>query len=253
MKIDFSKYSSVRIGGIFDVEVLDEMREFDGVIIGGANNLLISPNPPKMGILGNEFDYIKLENGVLKIGAKTPSSKIYKFTKDNNIGGFEFVKKIPGTLGGMIKMNAGVKEYEISNLLLNITTSKGVTPANECGFSYRHSNIDGVIFEASFKIMREFDEALSNKLNQKRSNQPKGASFGSCFANPAGDHAGRLLEAAGMKGYRIGGCGFSEIHANFLINYGSGSFNDAIELINLAKNRVAELFGIELRCEVVIL
>ena len=78
MKIDFSKYSSVRIGGIFDVEVLDEMREFDGVIIGGANNLLISPNPPKMGILGNEFDYIKLENGVLKIGAKTPSSKIYK-------------------------------------------------------------------------------------------------------------------------------------------------------------------------------
>lgn len=253
MKIDFSKYSSVRIGGIFDVEVLNEMREFDGVIIGGANNLLISPNPPKMGILGSEFDYIKLENGVLKIGAKTPSSKIYKFTKDNNIGGFEFVKKIPGTLGGMIKMNAGVKEYEISNLLLNITTSKGVAPANECGFSYRHSNIDGVIFEASFKIIREFDEALSNKLNQKRFNQPKGASFGSCFANPAGDHAGRLLEAAGMKGYRIGGCGFSEIHANFLINYGSGSFNDAIELINLAKNRVAELFGIELRCEVVIL
>lgn len=253
MKIDFSKYSSVRIGGIFDVEVLDKMCEFDGVIIGGANNLLISPNPPKMGILGSEFDYIKLENGVLKIGAKTPSSKIYKFTKDNNIGGFEFVKKIPGTLGGMIKMNAGVKEYEISNLLLNITTSKGVTLANECGFSYRHSNIDGVIFEASFKIIREFDEVLSNKLSQKRSNQPKGASFGSCFTNPAGDHAGRLLEAAGMKGYRIGGCGFSEIHANFLINYGSGSFNDAIELINLAKNRVAELFGIELRCEVVIL
>ena len=253
MKIDFSKYSSVRIGGIFDVEVLDKMREFDGVIIGGANNLLISPNPPKMGILGSEFDYIKLENGVLKIGAKTPSSKIYKFTKDNNIGGFEFVKKIPGTLGGMIKMNAGVKEYEISNLLLNITTSKGVTLANECEFSYRHSNIDGVIFEASFKIIREFDEVLSNKLNQKRSNQPEGASFGSCFANPAGDHAGRLLEAAGMKGYRIGGCGFSEIHANVLINYGSGSFNDAIELINLAKNRVAELFGIELRCEVVIL
>lgn len=253
MKIDFSKYSSVRIGGIFDVEMLDEMREFDGVIIGGANNLLISPNPPKMGILGSEFDYIKLENGVLKIGAKTPSSKIYKFTKDNNIGGFEFVKKIPGTLGGMIKMNAGVKEYEISNLLLNITTSKGIALASECGFSYRHSNIDGAIFEASFEIIREFDEALSNELNQKRSNQPKGASFGSCFANPVGDHAGRLLEAAGMKGYKIGKCGFSELHANFLINYGGGSFDDAMRLINLAKNRVAELFGVELRCEVVIL
>ena len=253
MKIDFSKYSSVRIGGVFDVEVLEEMCEFDGVIIGGANNLLISPNPPKMGILGNKFDYIKLENGILKIGAKTPSSKIYKFTKDNNIGGFEFTKKIPGTLGGMITMNAGVKEYEIANHLLSITTSKGVKRANECGFGYRHSAIDGVIFEGSFEIVREFDEMLSGELNQRRSNQPKGASFGSCFANPANDHAGRLLEAAGMKGYRIGGCGFSDIHANFLINYGGGSFNQAIELINLAKSRVAELFGVELRCEVVIL
>ena len=137
-----------------------------------------------------------------KVGAETEAklaeteAKLKEVDREKVIS---LVKKIPGTLGGMIKMNAGVKEYEISNLLLNITTSKGVTPANECGFSYRHSNIAGVIFEASFKIMREFDEVLSNKLNQKRSNQPKGASFGSCFANPAGDHAGRLLEAAGMK------------------------------------------------------
>ena len=79
------------------------------------------------------------------------------------------------------------------------------------------------------------------------------ASFGSCFANPSGDHAGRLIEAAGLKGFRIGGCGFSEIHANFLINYGGGSFEDALNLINLAKERVYELFGIRLRCEVVIL
>lgn len=253
MKIDFSKYSSVRIGGVFEVEVISEIIEFDGVVIGGANNILISPNPPKMAILSSEFDYIKLENGVLKIGAKTPSSKIYKFAKDNNLGGFEFIKKIPGTLGGMITMNAGVKEHEISNQLLQITTSKGIKNASECGFGYRKSSIDGVIYEASFEIIKEFDDGLSSNLNQKRSNQPKGASFGSCFANPKGNYAGRLLEAAGLKGYRIGGCGFSEYHANFLINYGGGRFEDAMNLINLAKERVKELFGIELKCEVVIL
>ncbi|WP_096016511.1 UDP-N-acetylmuramate dehydrogenase [Campylobacter lanienae] len=253
MKIDFSKYSSVKIGGVFEVEELDEMGEFDGVMIGGANNILISPNPPKMGILSPKFDYIKLENGTLKIGAKTSSAKIYKFTKDNNLGGFEFIKKIPGTLGGMITMNAGVKEYEIGARLKSVSTSKGIKHRNECGFGYRRSNIDGVIFEASFDIKGEFDNELSAYLNQKRSNQPKGASFGSCFANPSGDHAGRLIEAAGLKGFRIGGCGFSEIHANFLINYGGGSFEDALNLINLAKERVYELFGIRLRCEVVIL
>ncbi|WP_086276674.1 UDP-N-acetylmuramate dehydrogenase [Campylobacter vicugnae] len=253
MKIDFSKYSSVRIGGIFEVEEIEHMMEFDGVIIGGANNILISPNPPKMGILSNKFNYIKLENGVLRIGAKTPSSTIYKFAKEHNLGGFEFVKKIPGTLGGMITMNAGVKEYEISNQLLEVVTSKGIKKANECKFGYRCSSIDGVIYEASFEITREYDDDLSSHLNQKRSNQPKGASFGSCFANPKNDHAGRLIEQAGLKGYRIGGCGFSELHANFLINYGNGSFSDAMGLINLAKERVKELFDIELRCEVVIL
>ncbi|MCR8679803.1 MULTISPECIES: UDP-N-acetylmuramate dehydrogenase [Campylobacter] len=253
MKIDFSKYSSVKIGGIFEVELIDETSEFDGVMIGGANNILISPNPPKMGILGSKFDYIKLKNGVLKIGAKTSSAKIYKFAKDNNLGGFEFIKKIPGTLGGLITMNAGIKEYEISQNLKCVSTSKGLKSSSECEFRYRGSNIDGVIFEANFEITKEFDDELSDYLNQKRNNQPNGASFGSCFANPKGDYAGRLIEAAGLKGFRIGGCGFSHKHANFLINYGGGTFEDALNLINLAKERVWEMFGISLRCEVVIL
>ena len=131
---------------------------------------------------------------------------------------------------------------------LTFTYNASTKAANATATLTKAEEVDPVI-----QLKGEFDNELSNYLNQKRSNQPKGASFGSCFANPSGDHAGRLIEAAGLKGFRIGGCGFSEIHANFLINYGGGSFEDALNLINLAKERVYELFGIRLRCEVVIL
>ncbi|QQF52734.1 UDP-N-acetylmuramate dehydrogenase [Campylobacter fetus subsp. venerealis] len=253
MKIDFSKLSSVKIGGIFNVEIIDEIRDFNGVVIGGANNILISPNPPKMGILSSKFDYIKFENGILKVGAKTKTSTLFKFVQEHRLGGFEFIKKIPGTMGGLITMNAGLKEYEISQNLKSVITSYSEFGKNECDFSYRHSSIKGVIYEARFEILREFSDELSLFLNAKRANQPKGASFGSCFTNPKEAPAGKLLEEVGLKGFRIGGCGFSQLHANFLINYGGGTFDDAIALINLAKERVMDKFKIELKSEVVIL
>lgn len=253
IKIDFSRYSSIKIGKIFDVELIDEICEFSGVIIGGANNLLISPNPPKMGILSDKFDYIKLENKVLTIGAKTPSSKIYKFAKENDIGGFEYLSNIPGTLGGLITMNAGLKGFEISQNLLEIFTNYGKIKREDCEFAYRHSNIAGTIFQANFEVKNKFNHQLDLELKLKRQNQPKAPSFGSCFVNPKNDFAARLLQEAGLKGKRIGNCGFSDIHANFLINYGSGTFQEAISLINLAKKVVFERFSIKLRHEVVIL
>ena len=106
---------------------------------------------------------------------------------------------------------------------------------------------------AEFKISRGFDVSLAADFAAKRANQPKGASFGSCFKNPPNDAAGRLIEAAGLKGYRVGGAKFSEQHANFIINFGGASFEDVIALINLAQSRVFEEFGIELETEVVVL
>ena len=252
-EIDFSKYSSVKIGGVEKVEVLDENSEFNGFVVGGANNLLISPNPPQLGILSDKFDFIALDGNILKIGAKTKSGKIYNFAKKENLANFEFLKNIPGTLGGLITMNAGLMGFEISQNLLSVRTNKGEFGKDELGFVYRHSEIPGFILEASFKISHGFDTALNDKIAKKRANQPKGASFGSCFKNPNGDSAGRLIEAVGLKGFRVGGCGFSEAHANFLINYGDGKFDEAIALINLAKKRVYEQFGINLQEEVVIL
>ena len=257
--VDFSKFSSVRVGGVHEVAVLESIEDalkqgFAGrVMIGGANNLLVSPSPPPLMMLGGTFDYINLSGDVLSIGAATKSGKIYNFAKKHNIGGFEFLQNIPGTLGGLVKMNAGLCGVSISDDLLAVRLGCGWVERERISFSYRKSGIDEPIFGAEFKISREFDAALAADFAAKRANQPKGASFGSCFVNPPGDYAGRLIEAVGLKGYAIGGAKFSEHHANFIINFNAATFADVTGLINLARERVLEQFGVELKTEVVVI
>lgn len=261
--VDFSKFTSVKIGGvheIFEVNSLEDLNSPDflgSVMIGGGNNLLISPKPPKMAILGKEFDYINFnplgEKIYLEIGAATKSAKIYNFAKQNNIAHLEFLKNIPGTLGGLIKMNAGLLKFSISDNLTHVRLARGWVGKDKISFSYRHSGIDETILGAKFELCSGFDASISDAISAKRANQPKGASFGSCFVNPQGHFAGALIEAVGLKGYAIGGAKFSEEHANFLINFNHASFEDATSLINLAKARVEEKFGVELKSEVCIL
>ena len=259
-QIDFSKYTSVRIGGSFAVQILKDEADFaefesiaGGAIIGGGNNLLISPAPPHLAMLSEEFDRISLSGDVLSIGAATKSGKIYNFAKKQGLGGFEFLRNIPGQLGGLIKMNAGLAGASVSDSLLAVRLARGWVERERISFGYRRSGIEEPILGAEFKISRGFDAELAADFAAKRANQPKGASFGSCFKNPPNDAAGRLIEAAGLKGHAIGGAKFSEQHANFIINFGSASFEDVIALINLAQSRVFEEFGIELETEVVVL
>lgn len=253
MLIDFSKYSSVKIGAKHEVSVLNEVCDFRGIIVGNACNLLVGKEAKNLGVLGDNFDYICLDDGVLKVGARTSAKKLYNFAKEHNLAGFELCASVPGSLGGLIKMNAGLKGYAISNFLLSVRTQNGEIFKDDCAFAYRKSGIKGVIFEASFELKSGFDEGLKNDFDEARKNQPKGASFGSIFKNPSGDSAGRLIEAVGLKGRQIGACELSHKHANFLINHGGASFNDALALISLAFNEVKAKFGIELEKEVVIL
>ncbi|RKV87636.1 MAG: UDP-N-acetylmuramate dehydrogenase, partial [Campylobacter sp.] len=181
------------------------------------------------------------------------SAKIYNFSKQNNIAHLEFLKNIPGTLGGLIKMNAGLLKFSISDNLTHVRLARGWVGKEEISFSYRHSGIDEAILGAKFELRSGFDASISDAISAKRENQPKGASFGSCFVNPDGHFAGALIEAVGLKGYAIGGAKFSEEHANFLINFNHASFEDATSLINLARARVLEKFGVELKTEVCIL
>lgn len=258
MIIDFARYSSVRIGGTFEVEVLHKKCEFKGFIIGGANNLLISPAPKNLGILGEEFDFIKiLEQNkdfmILHIGCASKSSSIHRFCKEKNLAGFEFLRKIPGLLGGILKMNAGLKDECISKNLLSITLAQKELMKEQIPFAYRFCGIDELMFSAKFKAHFGFDSQKDELLKQARNNQPSGASFGSIFKNPKGDFAARLIEAVGLKGFARGEAMISDKHANFLINKKNASFEDAIFLIELAEKRVFEEFGIRLEREVVVI
>ncbi|WP_292661233.1 UDP-N-acetylmuramate dehydrogenase [Nitratifractor sp.] len=250
--IDFSKYSSIKIGPVVNVLMIEKGDEFpaDRFLVGGANNLLISPTPPPLMMLSKDFDYCLIDGDTLEIGAATPTGKILSFAKKHDLAGFEFVAKLPGTLGGMLAMNAGVKEYEIFNILESIEIDGEWIPAQEIEHGYRFARLPGIATAARFPLRKGYDETLRKELLKLRNNQPKEPSAGSAFKNPPGDYAGRLIEAVGLKGHRLGNMAWSEIHANFLVNMGGGTYEEAIALIELAKERVWEKFDTTLHEEV---
>ena len=206
-----------------------------------------------MALLSKAFDFIRIEDNLIHIGGATPSGKILSFAKKHNLSGFELMQKLPGTLGGMVAMNAGLKEWEIFNHLVAIRTEQGWINKEDIRYGYRFADISGIVYEATFCYQEGFDEALLAMFKQMRNNQPPFPSAGSCFKNPDGNFAGKLIESVGLKGYSIGNMGFSEKHANFLINLGGGTFHEALELIALAKQRVLDSFGIALHEEIMIL
>ncbi|MFT7860863.1 MAG: UDP-N-acetylmuramate dehydrogenase [Sulfurimonas sp.] len=254
-EINFQKYSSFKIGGVFDVALFEKGdTSFENFyLIGSCNNTLVGDNPPPLMMLSKDFDYIKIEDDRLKIGGATPSGKIASFCKKHNIADFEFVSHLPGKLGGLVYMNAGLKEYEIFNNLIDITTPAGVKQKDAIRYEYRKTDIKEPILEASFELHYGYDSKKVEMFKQMRANQPSTPSAGSCFKNPPADYAGRLIEAVGLKGKRVGDMGFSDEHANFLVNYGDGKFEDAISLIKEAQKRVKEEFDLTLECEIVIL
>ena len=250
--VDFSKYSSIKIGPKVDVLILEKEDTIpaDRFLVGGANNLLLSPAPPPLMILGKDFDYCRIDGNMLEIGAATPTGKILSFAKKHDLAGFEFVAKLPGTLGGMLAMNAGVKEHEIFNILDSVRIDGEWVPTEAIPHGYRFARLPGVATAARFLLHPGYDDSLRHKLLKLRNNQPKEPSAGSAFKNPPGGYAGRLIEAVELKGYRMGGMAWSEVHANFLVNRGGGTYDEAIALIELAKRKVFDAFGIRLEEEI---
>jgi UDP-N-acetylmuramate dehydrogenase len=251
--IDFSRYSSIHIGGVHDVKIINKIDKYDNhYIIGRANNLIISNTPPKLAILGKEFDYIIQQNGKLIVGASTTSGKLLIYCKKHNIKHFELLSKLPGNIGGLVKMNAGLKEYEIFNHLNSIKIQSGDIEKKDIKYGYRHTQIDGIIFEVTFDIEYGFCTDMQKLFIHMRDNQPQLPSAGSCFQNGDDYFAGKLIEDVNLKGFRIGDMGFSSQHANFLINYGAGTFDDAIKVIETAKQKIKDKFSIDLKLENII-
>jgi len=253
--IDFSKYASIKVGQPTEVMMIEHGDTIpnDRYLIGGANNLLVSPTPPPLMMLSKDFAYISQEDAMLEIGAAMPTGRIVSYAKKHNIAGFEFCSKLPGSLGGMLAMNAGVKEYEVFNILHSIEIDAKWINKDNIEHGYRFAKLSGIATAARFEVVEGFSQDLLDTLLNLRSNQPHDPSAGSAFKNPKGDHAGRLIEAVGLKGVRKGGMAWSEVHANFLVNLGGGSFEEAKYLIDLAREKVLEGFGITLIEEVKIL
>jgi len=253
--IDFSKFSSIKVGVPIEILMLerDDVIPKDRLIIGHANNLLVSATPPPLMMLSKDFSFIELEDEVLTVGCATPTGKLLSFAKKNDIAGFEFVSKLPGSIGGMLAMNAGVKSYEIFNILDAIKIEGEWVEKANIEHGYRFAKLSGVATEVRFKVSKGFSKELLDELVNLRANQPKTASAGSAFKNPEGDYAGRLIEEVGLKGVSRGAMQWSEVHANFLVNHGGGTFEEAKYLIELAKEKIFKAFDIELLEEVQIL
>ena len=256
--IDFSKFSAIKIGPRLEVLIIDKNNLFnlnqDYQIIGGANNMLIADEPSKpLAMLSSDFDYIKIINNQVCVGAKTNSWKLLDFAKKNDLKNFEFLVKLPGAIGGLVKMNAGLKQWQIFDHLELVKTNKLELKKQDIHYTYRYSNISGIIYEVIFSLEYGMDNNLLEQFVAMRQNQPRMPSAGSCFKNPEGFFAAKLLQDCGLKGKRIGNMSFSEQHANFLVNHGGGSFDEAMELINLAKQTVKMQHNITLEEEIIIL
>jgi UDP-N-acetylmuramate dehydrogenase len=188
-------------------------------------------------------------------------------TAERGFSGLEWAAGIPGTIGGAVYGNAGARGQDISQMLvlaeiLHHEKGQCSLSCEQMGYAYRSSALkrtpgSAVILAAQLKLTRSTSELVNEKVNEfnekRRNSQPAGASLGSMFKNPAGDYAGRLIEAAGLKGTKIGGVEISPVHANFMINDGSASAEDYHQLITLVQKTVAEKFAVKLETEIEIL
>ncbi len=229
-------------------------------ILGGGSNVAVNPSTKKI-LLKPVNEEIKLLNDVIILGCSVNISKIIKLQIKKGFSLFEFLAGVPrATVGGSVFMNAGAFGSEVSDKLLWVELIsrediKRVDREN-LSFSYRRSSINALVWRAAFKIKREKALAVKNKVKRVIFERLKKhppfylKTAGSTFKNPTGQSAGRLLEFAGFKGFKVGGLKFSQRHANFLINEGSGTFRDFVEITTAARDRVKELCDLELELEI---
>ncbi len=164
--IDFQKYTSIHIGKEYEVKIIDEIGDYSNYhIIGRGNNILISNTPPPLAILADKFDYIEQKDDKLIVGAATSSGKLLTYCRKNDIAHFELLAKLPGNMGGLVKMNAGLKEWEIFNYLYSIKTQDGEILKKDIPHSYRDTKIDGIIYESYFpKVEKGYDKELTKDV-----------------------------------------------------------------------------------------
>lgn len=249
-----------------EIEFLFELEKkgTDVKFIGRGSNLLIS-DCGFDGVIAvtEKISGISLSENFISGYCGAKISFLMGFCIKHSLGGLEFLSGIPGTLGGALVNNAGIKETSISDIVYIIQymdKSGHWTVANkpEISWDYRYSQLKGKAFfvlscflRAEKKSKEEVKKKISAILKQRKEKQPlEYPSAGSVFKNPPGFFAGKLIEEAGLKGFRIGGAMVSEKHANFIINTGNASSSDVWNLIRYIQKKVNSRYNILLKPEI---
>ena len=237
-------------------------------LVGNGSNLLVSDNGFNGAILHLEkgFGEIEVCGDTLHCGAAATLAQIARVAQENALTGFEFAAGIPGSLGGAVVMNAGAYDGEMKNVVKRVTLMDYdgnivEKSADEMRFSYRHS----ILKEEKFIVLRaviglergdrsKIKEKMDDFAARRRDKQPlEYPSAGSTFKRPEGYFAAKLIEDAGLKGFRIGGAMVSEKHAGFVVNTGDAASADIYALIREIQRRVKETAGVCLETEVICL
>jgi len=273
-------YTTFKVGGrieaLVNVEKLEHLQKVvpflrkEGIpsfILGRGSNLLIMDGDiPGVALrLKGTFDAIQEEDSqaqTVMAGAGVSLGRLLEFCRSRGYGGTEFLAGIPGTVGGATVMNAGAFGKDMSSLIngMEMVAPGGDLVKIDRGalfFSYRRLELTegGVSIRVRLKLEKSSTPEVTDKireyLRRRRKTQPlEYPSAGSIFKNPPGDHAGRLLEEAGLKGKQRGGAMISTKHANWIVNTGEANAQDIMDLITFARETVMEKTGIELELEI---
>jgi UDP-N-acetylmuramate dehydrogenase len=212
--------------------------------------------------LGKAFSSVTVEGDILTCGGGTPGILVASTARDHALAGLEFLRGIPGTVGGAVKMNAGAYGRETADILIDakVVLRDGTVKtmsADDFGFTYRHSVLpdEAIVLSARFRGRAGDKAAIAAEMDriaqEREASQPlRSRTGGSTFKNPPGQKAWQLVDAAGCRGFRIGGAQVSEKHTNFLINTGDATGADIEALGEEVRRRVKEQSGITLEWEI---
>ena len=271
-----ARHTSLKVGGAADLfavpadrgdlqallSILSE-REIPHLVIGGGYNLLVRDG----GFRGAVISLAKLASLELLTGnrldveAGVTNRQLVSFCRERGLAGAEFLAGIPGTVGGALAMNAGAHGGAILELVVGLSTLKEgsvvTTERGELHYGYRHLELASgeIILGARLQLTTGEPADLAGRIDRylahRRQHQNVGyPNAGSFFKNPAGEQAWRLIDQAGLRGYRVGKAQVSEVHTNFLVNTGGATAADFLELARIIKEKVKEQFGAELDEEV---
>lgn len=276
----FKKITTLRIGGAIDYLVkpnsIEELKalmsyiktnKIPYLVIGNGSNVLASDNKFE-GIVINlgKLKDIKIAQNEIYAEAGVSAIRLAQLAMENNLSGLEFISGIPGSIGGLIFMNAGAYKKEIKDILIDVLVLKDselvLMNKDELGFSYRHSifkeHRDWIIVAARFSLDVSNKEDIKNLMDKRRAKriatQPQNMpSCGSCFKNPENDFSWRLIDETGNRGYRLNDILVSDKHCNFILNAKNGTAKDFLLVVDKVKKDVKDKFNIELNLEVEVL